>query len=634
MDLIAQYAQDDDDYTVTQDDTTTNNNNKTTDNANNGDNKPSILKKSINIAPDVVGGTKGLAGFGDTSGGEYIPSNARMVGYNPRADVLYAPVFGPENPYYSSKQTGTHLYNNTLTGYYESGYNISNFMFDSQFNTFQSLGFAQNPDPVAREGQKNVIVSSAVPNAPKDATPDMTVYHTETTVGSNGTKRNSRKRLKSGDPTDLDYMGPWAKFEGVRDIAINLNIPDDILEKEREKKRKLDKEKGIETEDKTKGGKEEDEEGANMPAENIKIQPGEEGEVTTSEGKIKGGKVAIGFKDRSILHIKQIADYQGRTFISPPSHLKAGAVPQAFLPKKWVHTWTGHTKGISAIRFFPDYGHLLLSSSMDGKVKIWDVYNSGQCIRTYLGHSKAVRDVCFNNAGDRFTSASYDRNIKFWDTETGQVIGTYSNGKIPYVVKINPDKDKQHEMLVGSSDKKIIQWDTRSGQIVQEYDQHLGAVNTITFIDENRRFVSSSDDKTLRIWEYGIPVVIKYIAEPHMHSMPSIAMHPNQKWFAAQSLDNQILIYSAHERFRLHKKKRFVGHINAGYACQVNFSADGRFVISGDSEGSLWIWDWKTSKKLKTIKAHDGVCIACAWHPLEPSKVVTAGWDGNIKYWD
>lgn len=33
----------------------------------------------------------------------------------------------------------------------------------------------------------------------------------------------------------------------------------------------------------------------------------------------------------------------------------------------------------------------------------------------------------------------------------------------------------------------------------------------MTFIDDARRFVSSSDDKSLRVWEFGIPVQIKCV---------------------------------------------------------------------------------------------------------------------------
>lgn len=70
-----------------------------------------------------------------------------------------------------------------------------------------------------------------------------------------------------------------------------------------------------------------------------------------------------------------------------------------------------------------------------------------------------------------------------------------------------------------------------SGEITQEYDQHLGPVNSITFVDENRRFVTTSDDKTIRAWDFDIPVVIKYIAEPHMHSMPAVTLHPSSKFY-------------------------------------------------------------------------------------------------------
>lgn len=46
--------------------------------------------------------------------------------------------------------------------------------------------------------------------------------------------------------------------------------------------------------------------------------------------------------------------------------------------------------------------------------------------------------------------------------------------------------------LAGMSDNKIVEWDINTGEVTQEYDQHLGAVNTITFVNnDNRRFVTS-----------------------------------------------------------------------------------------------------------------------------------------------
>ncbi|GER33796.1 collinsiaXVI-like protein [Striga asiatica] len=55
-----------------------------------------------------------------------------------------------------------------------------------------------------------------------------------------------------------------------------------------------------------------------------------------------------------------------------------------------------------------------------------------------------------------------DENIKYWDTETGQVISTFSTGKIPYVVRLNPDEYKQNVLLAGTSGKKIVPWNIKT----------------------------------------------------------------------------------------------------------------------------------------------------------------------------
>jgi pre-mRNA-processing factor 17 len=337
---------------------------------------------------------------------------------------------------------------------------------------------------------------------------------------------------------------------------------------------------------------------------------------------------------KSTFHGQALVDYQGRPWWQAPSGVRAdGGDHACFVPKKCVKKYTGHTKGVQAIEFFPGTGHLLLSGSLDGKCKVWDVMGDRNVKRTYAGHTEGVRSIHMSNVGTEFLSSGFDRLIRLWDLETGQAKSTFSNRKMGYQVKFYPNDN--NVFLVAASDNRVYQWDVRTGAVCQEYNYHLEPVNTITFFDNGRKFASTSDDKKILVWEYDIPVPIKYISEPGMHSVPSVTAHPSGNFFAGQSLDNTIVVYQVGDKFKQLKKRTFTGHNNSGYACQVGFSANGQYMVSGDGLGKLHAWDWKTGKAVRKFQAHDGgPCIGAVWSPLEPNLVATCGWDGLIKLWD
>ncbi|XP_064617286.1 pre-mRNA-processing factor 17-like isoform X2 [Liolophura sinensis] len=505
--------------------------------------------------------------------------DTKEVKYNPKYDDLFAPQVGPEHPFKTQQFSASR---NSLAGFVEPAH-VNAFTFETQRRTFTSYGYAMDPS-VDSVGNEKVVGDVTKAEDAKG----LTVFE-----ASKDRPGDKRKRLKNPDASDIEgYLGPWGKFVDEKTT----------MKPDEEQKKELD-------------------------------------EILAKRSKTSKQVEEKPAEEKTTLHIKDAYDYQGRSFLHIPQdvgvNLKSEDPPEkCFLPKKLIHTWSGHTKGVAAIRWFPGSAHLLLSCSMDSKIKIWEVYNDRRCVRTYLGHKQAVRDVSFNNDGKQFLSCGYDRYCKLWDTETGECISRFTSRKVPYCVKFNPDDDKQHLFVAGTSDKKIVCWDTRTGEVVQEYDRHLGAVNTITFVDQNRRFVTTSDDKSLRVWEWDIPVDFKYIADPSMHSMPAVTLSHNGKWLACQSMDNQICIFNVLNRFKFMRKKRFTGHMVAGYACTVDFSPDMSYIISGDADGKLYVWDWKTTKLYTKFKAHDDVCIGVLWHPHETSKVATCGWDGVIKYWD
>jgi pre-mRNA-processing factor 17 len=168
---------------------------------------------------------------------------------------------------------------------------------------------------------------------------------------------------------------------------------------------------------------------------------------------------------------------------------------------------------------------------------------------------------------------------------------------------------------------------------VLTYDYHLGPVNTVLFFNDGNSFVSTSDDKKMLVWDFNAPVPTNYISDPSMFSITNTCLASDESCFVVQASNNEISIYNSGEKVSLNKKRTFKGHLTAGYACGLSLSPDKKFLASGDGEGSLFFWDFHSSKLLKKVpNVHrNGPCISVAWHPLEPTTVATAGWDGVIQ---
>merc|ERR1719162_994060 len=473
---------------------------------------------------------------------------------------------------------------------------MSEFAFHKEYHTMHNFGYASNPARHIEEGRDILKSTEAKAQTGKGiwdkANKRRRVAETGDDAAAPLKSPEADEDEDDGPQQDLTEDGKWGGFV---DEALN--------------RREIDK-------------------AAKLREEEVDRQKEEEKAV---EGEERETKERV----TSVFHGQRETDFQGRSWLENKTTLPKDVDDrQCFLPKKWIHTWSGHTMGVQAIRWFPKSAHLILSAGMDAKIKIWDYHNQRKCMRTYMGHDQAVRDINFTDDGRRFYSVSYDKNVQYWDTETGQVISTFTNKKTPFCVAVHPDPSQQNIIITGCSNKKAVQWDTNTCSIVQEYDEHLGAVNTATFCDEGKRILTTSDDKKIFIWEYGIPVVVKYIHETTMHSVPSVCLSANKKFLIGQSMDNKIITYEAFGRFKFQGKRQFKGHMCSGYAIQPGFSPDGKWVVSGDADGKLWFWDWQKTKNYRVLKAHDGVCMSCMWHPHQTSRVVSCGWDGAIKLWD
>ncbi len=241
-------------------------------------------------------------------------------------EEMMLPVQGPENPFGDRNRF---LNQNALAGHVEEQA-MTDHAFRQQHLTHAILGYSANPsvDPNApaiigsvEKAAENGFATIGMIKAPK-------------------AKKNElkRKRRPKGDVEVVDgegaYEGPWASWDTDRPESM---VPEGADE-------------------------EEEEESEGEPEE--AVQP--------KKAKPKRGAPGL---ESSVFHGKSMYDYQGRTYMHPP----VSEAPQlqqepgsqeCFIPKVCIHTWTGHTQGVSVLRTFPNTGHLLLSGSMDTKIKV------------------------------------------------------------------------------------------------------------------------------------------------------------------------------------------------------------------------------------------------------------------------
>ncbi|CAM9646862.1 unnamed protein product [Choristocarpus tenellus] len=552
--------------------------------------KASFVAPRVNAAPNVLSqGVQARAvtnplqasafpmALVNKSGGG---GGGQIMVHNPKADAFLAPMQGPAHPHRrdlpvpaGGRATGT-------GGVIEQA-SMEEFSFHEQYHTFHQFGYA-----VDQTGQ---MVGDIAAHSKRQG-------DTVLSAGVGDLRRKRRKDAKE------DTTGVGAGEKGAL-LDVGDADTDGVWAPDRTTKAKTDFEAGTMTEAQKKFREEWEAEEAKKHREyNM-----EEDHDRRDERKIshllppRHNRDTTAAVTKSTFHGKSLQDYQGRSWMAPPAGAREGdGEHKCFTPKKCIHRWTGHTKGVQAISFFPGYGHLLLSASMDGTVKMWDVNGGRGQRRTYHGHTAAVRDIAFSNDGHKFLSAGYDRFVRLWDAESGKCVTTFTNRKMPYSVTYYPVDN--NIFLAGCSDNRVVQYDARSGEIVQEYNHHLGPVNSVLFVDDDQRFVSTSDDKKVLIWEYNIPVPIKYISEPEMHSMPTTAMHPSGGFWVGQSLDNKIVTWTGRDKFRQMRKKVFKGHVNAGYACRMTFSPNGKFLASGDGQGKMYIWDWGSTKVYRKLQ--------------------------------
>ncbi len=180
--------------------------------------------------------------------------------------------------------------------------------------------------------------------------------------------------------------------------------------------------------------------------------------------------------------------------------------------------------------------------------------------------------------------------------------------------------------LTASFDYSIILWDLEAKSVLVELEGHDAAVNAVTFLPGDRRALSASDDGTVTLWDLGSGEVLKHL-EGHGGKVVAIAVSPDGKLGASAGWDRTIRIWDL-ESLTPKQVLSWRDNINA-----VRFSADGKTVIAGASDGELTVWRVVDGTRLAAIDSHE-FAVTGLDQTADDGVVATSSIDETVRLWD
>lgn len=123
-----------------------------------------------------------------------------------------------------------------------------------------------------------------------------------------------------------------------------------------------------------------------------------------------------------------------------------------------ICSFKAHKDGATSVMFHPLDNSKILSGGKDALLKLWN-WKSSELIAEIPAHNYVIYDIISLNNGLHFATASRDKTIKIWNTESMVFLQRLDHKEgghrhsVNCLIKIN-----EIEFASGSDDKRIIHW--------------------------------------------------------------------------------------------------------------------------------------------------------------------------------
>jgi WD40 repeat protein len=338
---------------------------------------------------------------------------------------------------------------------------------------------------------------------------------------------------------------------------------------------------------------------------------------------------------------------ENRVFGPPPAKPRTRPPPAAFSPDghlaaialgdavhivdsetgMTVAVLSSHSQWVGDFSFSPD-GQRLVANASDKTLRVWEIPSGKQLVvLTSDDDPRPLGSPIFSPDGRRIAAIVDDTMVRVW-TSAGTRL-TLLKGHTADITSLSYAPDNWR-IVTSSRDKTARIWDAESGEEILKYSGHesedVGDVRGALFSPDGKRVLTIAQSAQLWDSTSGAKVAETPTVPGHIQILLRAGFSPDGKRFVTASSDHTAQVWTA-------DTAQPIAVLHHEQAVQdAEFSADGSRVVTAAEDHTARIWEAGTGTLLATLGGH----TAGVWRAnlsRDGRHVLTEAWDGTARLW-
>ncbi|XP_066999965.2 cilia- and flagella-associated protein 52 [Anabrus simplex] len=206
---------------------------------------------------------------------------------------------------------------------------------------------------------------------------------------------------------------------------------------------------------------------------------------------------------------------------------------------------SAHSKGVSVLRMTSD-DKMIVSGGVEGQIRIWDIKPTCQTLTKILKEHKApITSIALSRSDTEAVSACTDGTCIIWDL-TRQVRSQVLFANTQFMSACFFPTGVQ--ILTTGTDRKIGYWEVYDGSLIRELEgSNCAALNTLDISADGHMFVTGGCDQYVKLWDYKDGVTT-HIGTAHAAIVTAVQFSSDGRYIISVSADGAIIRWKCPQR--------------------------------------------------------------------------------------